>query len=110
MDKKTILAIALSFLVVLGYHYFFAKQEPAQQLPTAAEQAKAGTGSAQGTQSAPAVPAAVKFPKEEIKQALPAKTSWLTPLFTPPFSTPAGESLPLSSSRIITGPLTRTRA
>jgi len=92
MDKKTILAIALSFLVVLGYQYFFAKQEPAQQSQQQQQQqAKPEQAPAQGSQSAPAAAAAVKIPKEEIKQAAAGKDILVdTPLYTAVLNTRGG--------------------
>lgn len=94
MDKKTILAIVLSFLVVLGYNYFFVKpQQQAQQPPQqqAQEQAKPEHAAKEAQKAAPAP--AVQLPKTEIKaksQVQPANITIDSPLYTAVFNTRGG--------------------
>jgi len=92
MDKKTILAIVLSFLVVLGYNYFFVKPKPPAQQPAqqqAQEQAKTEQGAQVAGKPAPAV--AVQLPKSEVKAQAQARDITVdSPLYTAVFNTRGG--------------------
>lgn len=93
MDKRTILAIVLSFLVVLGYQYFFAKpQKPAQQPAPqqSQEQAKAPAAEKGTEKPAPAAVPPVQLPKAEAKQAPGKDIAVETPLYTAVFNTRGG--------------------
>ncbi len=93
MDKKTILAIVLSVLVVLIYQIFFMKppaKTPAtpaatkQETPTAGKTTGAAPSAALSTAAAPAAPAMTSPPPA----AVPEKDVRIeTPLYTAVFST-----------------------
>lgn len=100
MDKRTILAIVLSFLVVLGYQYFFAKppQQPATQ---SQEQASPGQDAETPGQvkkapeapasSAPAPATAVHIPKAAPKKDAANRQVLVdTPLYTAVINTRGG--------------------
>jgi len=96
MDKRTILAIVLSFLVVLGYNYFFVKpQQQAQKPPQqqSQEQAKSEQGATTAEKPAPAAaPAtAARLPKAEVKQQVQSRSITVdSPLYTAVFNTRGG--------------------
>ncbi len=97
MDKKTILAIVLSFLVVLGYNYFFVKPQQQAQQQQSQEQAKSEQAAKPtegiAEKSAPAATPAptARIPKAEVKQQSPARSITVdTPLYTAVFNTRGG--------------------
>jgi YidC/Oxa1 family membrane protein insertase len=94
MDKKTILAIVLSFLVVLGYNYFFVKpqQDARQQARQQSQEQAAPAAPEQGVKTAdkpaPAEAPAAKQPKAEAKKQVPPRSITIdSPLYTAVFNT-----------------------
>ncbi|HOW86024.1 MAG TPA: membrane protein insertase YidC [Candidatus Aminicenantes bacterium] len=71
MEKRLVLAIVLSFLVLMGYQYFFVKPEKARLKPPVAADAVSAPAAVPGT-SAPAAPQPAPAPsRQEAPAALP---------------------------------------
>jgi YidC/Oxa1 family membrane protein insertase len=76
MEKRLILAIVLSFLVLMGYQYFFNKPDKSVQNPPAAAVAPPSTPVPGTTE---AVQEQAKTPVEEAKQAMPGAATPVNP-------------------------------
>jgi YidC/Oxa1 family membrane protein insertase len=76
MEKRLILAIVLSFLVLMGYQYFFNKPDKSVQNPPAAAVAPPSTPVPGTTE---AVQEQAKTPVEEAKQVMPGAATPVNP-------------------------------
>lgn len=94
MESRTLLAIVLSLIILIGYQYFFLKPQPREQQPTPQQQeeARQETVTGEGTVTAPEetiAPAAIKKPIKvtEDTTSQGADVTVRTPLYTAVFNT-----------------------
>ena len=97
MEKRTILAVVLSLIVVIGYQYLFVKPQPRKPVPL--KEMTADTGQKEQATSAPAATKQQIAPKSAVQDAtlIAAKAgedekalTVETPLYTAVFSTKGG--------------------